>query len=84
MTKVLYFLQELPFFKQWSKTMLTKLLSSFKPAFYHRGQMLFKEGSPNDEIFIVKSGEFSANRTVILRNANVKQSVVQYIRGQKT
>jgi CRP-like cAMP-binding protein len=64
--------------------MLSKVVVSFKAAKFFRGQVLFKEGTPNDEVYIVKSGEFAANRTVIMENSNVKQSVVQYIRGQKT
>lgn len=56
--------------------MLSKVVVSFKAAKFFRGQVLFKEGTPNDEVFIVKSGEFAANRTVIMENSNVKQSVV--------
>ena len=70
-TKTLYFLQELPFFKLWSKTMLSKLISSFKTVKFIRGLVLFKEGSTNDEVFIVRSGEFSANRTIMFQNSNV-------------
>jgi hypothetical protein len=36
-TKTLYFLQELPFFKLWSKTMLSKLITSFKTVKFIRG-----------------------------------------------
>lgn len=56
--------------------MLSKVVVSFKAAKFIRGQVLFKEGLPNDEVFIVKSGEFAAIRTVINENSNVKQSVV--------
>lgn len=37
LTKTLYFLQELPFFKAWSKTMLSKVVLSFKAAKFFRG-----------------------------------------------
>ena len=43
-TKMLYFLQDLPFFKSWSKTQLNKILTCFKVVKYQRGHVLFKEG----------------------------------------
>jgi hypothetical protein len=36
-TKMLYFLQELPFFATWSKTQLNKVIPCFKKMKYHRG-----------------------------------------------
>ncbi len=36
---------------------------------FKRGTVLFKEGFPNDEIFIVLSGEFQG-----VRNMNVKST----------
>jgi signal-transduction protein with cAMP-binding, CBS, and nucleotidyltransferase domain len=77
-------LQDLPFFAKWSKTQLNKVMALFKTVRFQRGQILFKEGVPNEDIYIVRSGEFSAVRTMVLKNCNINQSVIQYLRGQKT
>ena len=51
--------------------MLSKLISSFKTVKFIRGQVLFREGVANDDIYIVRQGEFSANRTIMFKNNNV-------------
>ena len=56
--RTIQFLSEIPFFAQLSKTQLGKLLVSFNTIKYKRGTILFKEGEPNEDIFIVRTGEF--------------------------
>ena len=56
--RTIQFLSEIPFFAQLSKTQLGKLLVSFNTIRYKRGNILFREGEPNEDIFIVRTGEF--------------------------
>jgi hypothetical protein len=78
------FLSEIPFFTQWSKTQLGKLIGSFNTIKFKRGNVLFKEGEPNEDIFIVRSGEFQGVKSMIVKNNNTKDPVMQYLRGERT
>lgn len=82
--RTIQFLSEIPFFTSWSTTQLGKILSSFNLIKFKRGNILFKEGFPNEDIFIVKSGEFKGVRSMIVRNTNIVEPVMQYLRGERT
>eukprot|EP00347_Sterkiella_histriomuscorum_P010646 403375474 len=78
------FLSEIPFFTTWSTTQLGKILSSFSVIKFKRGAILFREGTPNEDIYIVKSGEFKGTRNILIRNTNNIEPVMQYLRGERT
>lgn len=64
------FLAEIPIFQSWSTTQLSKILSSFTVIKFKRGQVLFREGTANEDIYIVKSGEFKGTRYMLTKHSN--------------
>lgn len=69
-------LESLPFFQQWSKTQLRKILPSFNIIEATRGQIIVQEGSLSDSIYIVRKGSFSGFRSF--------KTVVKPTVGQQT
>lgn len=56
-------LQNLPFFRVWTKTQLLKLVNFIiEPKHYIRNQVVYREGDPSETIYIVKSGDFEVSR----------------------
>ena len=58
-TQLVEFLESLPFFAHWSKTQVKKLVPSLQPVDLQKGQILIREGTQNDDVYIVKKGTFS-------------------------
>lgn len=58
MNKIVEFLHQLPFFKVWTKTSLSKLQYSFEQRSFIRNQIIYKEGDPSSMAYIIKTGEF--------------------------
>lgn len=52
------FLQSLLLFQRWSVRKLSKLSYAFEVKRINRGQVLFKEGSAKESVYLVKEGEF--------------------------
>mmetsp|Transcript_7230 Transcript_7230/g.13367 ORF Transcript_7230/g.13367 Transcript_7230/m.13367 type:complete len:526 (-) Transcript_7230:839-2416(-) len=52
------FLKSLTVFSKWTWESLLKLTYFLSSVKYRQGGVVFKEGSPSDEVYIVKSGEF--------------------------
>lgn len=57
------FLGSLPFLRNWTKVALFKLTYCFRELSYKLNQIVYKEGSPADEVFIIRSGEFKVAPT---------------------
>jgi len=45
---------------------------------------VIRERQKNEDIYIVKSGEFLATRVVMLEKPTHDESVMQYLKGEKT
>lgn len=58
------FLNSLPMFKSWTKGSLTKLSYFFKEKQFVRNQVVYKEGEPAEEVYVVKEGEFKFNKKI--------------------
>lgn len=58
LSKKVEFLSNLPFLRNWTKVSLFKLTYFFNERSYKFNQLVYKEGSPATEVFIIKSGEF--------------------------
>ena len=56
-------LEQIPFFKHWSKNQIKKLLPSLNIVEAVRGQILIQEGLMSEDIYIVRKGTFSGFRT---------------------
>lgn len=39
---------------------------------------------PNEDIYIVRSGEFQGVRNMLIKSANTVEPVLQYLRGERT
>jgi CRP-like cAMP-binding protein len=57
------FLGNLAFLKSWTKVALYKLTYFFSERTYKLNQVVYKEGSPADEVYIIRSGEFKVTST---------------------
>ena len=56
-------LQNLPFFRVWTKNQLLKVVNFIiEPKNFVKNQVVFREGDPADTIFIVQAGDFEASR----------------------
>ena len=62
MTRIVEFLHELPFFKVWTRTALSKLYYSFEQRNLQRNQVLFRENQEADTVYIVQTGEFEVTK----------------------
>lgn len=60
--KVNDFLRSLPFLTSWTNTALNKLQLSFETKNFFRNQMVYREGTVADVIYIVKEGEFELTK----------------------
>lgn len=59
------FVGKLPFFKHWSNTALMKICKVFVTVEIHKNTVLYREGSPINDLFIVKSGEIGLTKELI-------------------
>lgn len=56
-------LQNLPFFRVWTKTQLLKIVNFIiEPKNYVRNQVVYREGDSSDTIYIVQNGDFEVSR----------------------
>ena len=62
--KMMDLLQQLPFFKHWSKTMLRKLLPSLNLVECVKGQILVQKDTLSDDVYLVKRGCFSGFKSL--------------------
>mmetsp|Transcript_4190 Transcript_4190/g.8406 ORF Transcript_4190/g.8406 Transcript_4190/m.8406 type:complete len:537 (+) Transcript_4190:1328-2938(+) len=62
LTKKVEFLSSLPFLRNWTKVALYKLTYFFKERSYKFNQFVYKEGSPANEVFVIRSGEFKFSK----------------------
>ena len=83
-TKNIDFFASIPYFSTWSKTQLGKLIMSFNQTRCRKGFQVIRERQKNEDIYIVKSGEFLATRVVMLEKPTHDESVMQYLKGEKT
>ncbi len=59
-------LQKLPIFKAWTRTALERILFYFEEKRYTRKQVVFREGTPSTEVYLIKDGEFKLNKGIKL------------------
>lgn len=52
------FLRTFPLFADWTQVALSKLTYYFLEIAYKKGDIVFSEGTPVDDVFFLKSGEF--------------------------
>eukprot|EP00347_Sterkiella_histriomuscorum_P019194 403342576 len=62
MQKIIDFLHQLPFFRVWTKTSLSKLHYSFEEKAFTRNQVVYREGDESSMVYIIKSGEFEVTK----------------------
>ena len=59
------FLKNIPILKVLTRTTLGKLTKQFEPRSCIKGAFLYQEGDPADAVYIVKKGEFQANKKIV-------------------
>ncbi|OMJ72986.1 hypothetical protein SteCoe_28438 [Stentor coeruleus] len=62
------FLQSLPYFFSWTKSLLVKLAYFFTPISIRYKQKLFREGEITDGIYFIKEGEFVLSKKCEMQN----------------
>lgn len=70
MHKAVDFFKNMPHFKNWTKSALTKLTYFFKKKDYLRNQIVFREGDYCNYVYIVFNGEFEITRRKQTYNNN--------------
>jgi len=60
--KNIEFMHQLPFFKVWTKTSLSKLQYSFEQRAFIRNQVVFREGEEAAFVYIIRSGDFEVTK----------------------
>ena len=58
MEKLIVFMKSCPEFKNWSKTALSKLFYYWKQEKFVKDQVVYKQGTKCDKVFLVISGSF--------------------------
>lgn len=76
------FLRSLPFFGQLLKEKAYKIVANLEPV--TRNQILLKEGQPNKYIYIIKSGEFSVRKKLVMNKPVEESKIRDYLQGQKS
>jgi hypothetical protein len=65
----LAFLREIEAFRLLNNSKLKAILDQFKPLHKLRGSFLYREGDPVDNIYLVRSGEFTVLKKVYFKKA---------------
>lgn len=81
MQKIIDFLHQLPFFKVWTKTSLSKLHYSFEERQFIRNQVVYREGDESSMVYIIKQGEFEVTKKFV--KPEVKEIDIQKFLGPK-
>ena len=81
MNKIIEFLHQLPFFKVWTRTSLSKLQYSFEQRAFIRNQIIYKEGDTSHMVYIIKTGEFEVNKK--FKREEVKEIDMSRLLGPK-
>lgn len=79
--KNIEFMHQLPFFKVWTKTALSKLQYSFEEKMFLRNQIIYREGEESDTVYIIKSGDFEVTKR--FKKEQVKEIDVMKLLSQK-
>jgi CRP-like cAMP-binding protein len=74
LSKKVEFLRNLPFLQHWSKVALFKLSYFFKERAYKLNQVVYRQGSPSSEVFVIRSGEFKVKTKQFSKQAAVQPS----------
>ena len=76
------FLRSLPFFGQLLKEKAYKIVANLEPV--TRNQALLKEGQSNKYVYIIKSGEFSVRKKLVMNKPVEESKMRDYLQGQKS
>ena len=60
--KIVTFLENLPFFNQMSRILLSKLTYNLQEVVFRKGQFVVREGDEPEKIFILRTGECQLNK----------------------
>lgn len=60
------FLKSLDIFKHWSRLSVRKVVNVFEKKKYRKGNVIYRENDPANEIFIVASGEFKLTQKFLV------------------
>jgi CRP-like cAMP-binding protein len=72
-------LRHQPMFSGWNAASLKTLSLYLKPRRYFRNQVVYHEGEPSEEIFIVETGEFAFTQTIELEQKSETPWMMQYV-----
>lgn len=76
----LNFLREIEAFRLLNNTKIKAILESFKPMHKQRGSYLFKEGDPVENVFLVRTGEFTVLKKIFIQKPPENQDTVALFR----
>lgn len=72
---VVNFLKSLPIFGSITKGSLAKLTYNFKEKEFIKGQVVYKEGDPIIEVFLVTEGEFLFQKRILVEDGRKKNAI---------
>ena len=72
---VVNFLKSLPIFAGFTKGSLTKLTYNFKEKEFTKGQVVYREGDPINEVYLVTEGEFLFQKRIIVEDGRKKKAL---------
>ena len=61
LNKMVDFLHSLPFFKNWTRTTISKFQYFFTHQTFQRNHVVYREGDPLDYVYLIYEGEFEVS-----------------------
>ena len=65
-----FFLKSIPLFSQWTRRGLERLFLYFHPQTFSKNSVVFRQGDPAANVFIVQTGEFALTKKVLNSNSS--------------